>query len=337
MCVNIAFLLKEMKAQAALLIVMIGIFEFVSNASSLIYTYAFASITLASIEPVLSHGCAACLKPFIDLSFLRPSFWSCQVGLGLGILFGILMGYTKIKPVSQLLLLTKGKIDFIYGSVLSKLVPLFIIGFLANSFHMGVFENALAYGTAISFSLACVSLYIFFIFIIGMGGVAKAFAGLKNIIPAFVLSLSSASSLITMPTTISCTAKNSRDPLFPKSIIPATTNIQLIGDCIFNAYLILVLIKTFGLEYPSFLQWMNFTFWYVLARFGTSAVLGGVLFVVLPLYEGILGFTPEMIAIVWAFNVLADPLITCANVIGNSGLCLVFERIWGKLRKKPSP
>jgi Na+/H+-dicarboxylate symporter len=46
----------------------------------------------------------------------------------------------------------------------------------------------------------------------------------------------------------------------------------------------------------------------------------------IPIYEHYLHFTPEMIAILLAFNVLLDPIVTCTNVIGNGALCTLFEK-----------
>ena len=51
----------------------------------------------------------------------------------------------------------------------------------------------------------------------------------------------------------------------------------------------------------------------------------------IPVYEAYLGFNPEMIAMILAFNIILDPLITCSNVVANGALCRVFEKNWIKL------
>ena len=81
-------------------------------------------------------------------------------------------------------------------------------------------------------------------------------------------------------------------------------------------------------------MWIQFSFAFVLARFATSAILGGAIFVMLPVYETYLSFTPEMIMIILAFNVVLDPLVTACNVIGNGGLCQVFEKVWNRIHQK---
>ena len=73
---------------------------------------------------------------------------------------------------------------------------------------------------------------------------------------------------------------------------------------------------------------MTFSVAFVIARFATAAVLGGAIFIMLPIYETYLNFSPEMIAIILAFNVMLDPIITSTNVIANGALCSVFERFW---------
>ena len=54
----------------------------------------------------------------------------------------------------------------------------------------------------------------------------------------------------------------------------------------------------------------------------------------LPIYESCLGFTPEMIAMILAFNLILDPVVTCTNVVANGALCRVFERTWALFSPK---
>ena len=82
---------------------------------------------------------------------------------------------------------------------------------------------------------------------------------------------------------------------------------------------------------PDLITWGSFSIVFVLARFATAAVLGGAIFIMLPIYESYLNFTPEMIAIILALNVFLDPLITSTNVIANGALCRVFEKVWRKI------
>ncbi|PIZ33017.1 MAG: hypothetical protein COY39_03625 [Alphaproteobacteria bacterium CG_4_10_14_0_8_um_filter_37_21] len=332
-CFNIAFMLDSMKKQAALLIVSVCVFEFLSNAISMIFAYGYAKLTLISVDKIPAENCVECLTPYFSLSSGKPEIWSCQNGVLLGLILGLFMAYVPKLRLDLNLQFLKEKVDFFFAKIITRLIPLFIVGFIANSYHMGVFDNFLIYGKAIMLAFLGVIIYCFLIFIVGLGTIKKALNGMKNVMPAYILAFTSGSSFATMSTTISCTEKNSKDPKFPQAIIPATTNIQQIGDCLFNAYLIFVMMDTFGMEPLSFAQWGYFVFWYVLARYAMPAMLGAAMFVLYPLYESILGFSPEMLAVLLAINVLIDPLITSANVLSNSGLCVVFENFWAKIQK----
>ena len=114
-------------------------------------------------------------------------------------------------------------------------------------------------------------------------------------------------------------------------IIPATTNIQQIGDCITNCFLCFLIYQQFLGHSPDIATWVRFSAVFVLARYYTAAVLGGAIFVMLPIYESYLSFNPEMIAIILAFNVILDPIVTATNVLSNGALCRIFELVWSRV------
>ncbi len=128
-----------------------------------------------------------------------------------------------------------------------------------------------------------------------------------------------------------------QNPELAKAVIPATTNIQQIGDCIANTFLCFLLYLHFFGAPPDLATWASFSIVFVLARFATAAVIGGAIFIMLPIYESHLSFNPEMIAIILGFNVILDPLITSCNVIANGALCRIFEKAWNLLpARKPA-
>ncbi|MGD0665499.1 MAG: cation:dicarboxylase symporter family transporter [Rhabdochlamydiaceae bacterium] len=181
------------------------------------------------------------------------------------------------------------------------------------------------------------------IFIIGSRWTIKDIVqSIKNLLPAAGLAFTSGCSISTMPWTIEGSAKNLQNPHLAKAIIPATTNIQQIGDCITNTFLCFLLYTHFFGHPPDFMTWATFSGVYILYRFATAAVLGGAIFIMIPIYESYLAFNAEMIAMIVAFNVILDPIVTSSNVIANGALCRVFEKVWifvteGILKKENSP
>lgn len=95
-----------------------------------------------------------------------------------------------------------------------------------------------------------------------------------------------------------------------------------------NTFLCFLIYVHFNGHVPPLSLWIPFSAVFVLTRFATAAIIGGAIFIMLPIYEYYLHFTPEMIAIILAFNVILDPLITGSNVIANGALCRVFEKAW---------
>jgi Na+/H+-dicarboxylate symporter len=151
---------------------------------------------------------------------------------------------------------------------------------------------------------------------------------IKNLLPAGGISLTSGCSLSTMPWTIKGASMNLENPALARAIIPATTNIQQIGDCITNAFLCFLIYKHFNGYAPDIKTLVIFSGVFVAARFATAAVLGGAIFIMIPIYQTYLGFNDEMVAIILAMNVILDPIVTSSNVMANGGLARVFEKVW---------
>jgi Na+/H+-dicarboxylate symporter len=79
---------------------------------------------------------------------------------------------------------------------------------------------------------------------------------------------------------------------------------------------------------------LAFALVFVAARFAIAAVVGGGIFLLLPIYQHYLNFTDEMLAIILAFNVILDPIITSSNVMANGGLSKIFESVWNLVNQK---
>ena len=85
--------------------------------------------------------------------------------------------------------------------------------------------------------------------------------------------------------------------------------------------------KGFGVDEPGILGCLIFAAYFVLAKFSVAAVPGGGILVMLPILEKYLGFNSEMLSLITALYILFDPVITCANVLGNGAFALGMERV----------
>lgn len=327
----IAASLSSFQKKAPLFLVTLLIFEFFSNAFSVSYAYFMGLELWGSIEhQSLMMIAIENLDPFFRINQFKPQWLSIQKGTIAGVILGLLHVYIHHPLLDNLLLRGKKISEFLLVRIFSKLIPIFLLGFLSNMYCSGLFSklfSALSQGVlyAVFITLSYLGILLF---IAAKGRIKVMLFNLKNLLPAGITSFSSGCSLATMPLTIYGTEKNLSHPGFAKMIIPSTTNIQQVGDCLINSFMCLIILKQFGFPFPSFSSWAIFTFFYCLTRYATAAVLGGAIFILLPLYETYLGFTPEMLAILLAINVFFDPIITAANVMANGFLCQIFEQVW---------
>jgi Na+/H+-dicarboxylate symporter len=319
--------------QAPLFICTLIIFEALSNLSSVWYAYTGGHI-ISNLLPNLDHfDIHSNFALLWRLPFTKPNWWSPDKGAILGLIIGCIGALWKNDFLYRCIYSWKQKAEWILTHIFSKLIPLFILGFVARMHQTHMLEQMFAhYGMLLLFLFFFLGCYVFIIFLAGCNfSLITACKKMSNLLPAGAIAFSSGCSLSTMPFTISGTAKNLTNPELAKAVIPATTNIQQVGDCIANSFLCFLLYQHFFGHPPDFLTWTSFSIVFVLARFATAAVLGGAVFIMLPIYESYLSFNPEMIAIILAFNVILDPIITACNVIANGALCQIFEKVWNRV------
>lgn len=330
----IAHAICSFKKQAPLFIITLIIFEALSNFSSVWYAY-FGGHLAAGYLPALKASSANFdFSPLWRLPLPRPSWWTADKGAILGVVVGCIAALTNRPLLKQLIYQGREKAQWLLSKIFARIIPLFILGFVARMYKTHLFQEVVVqYSTLIVWLFVLLAAYIVFLFALG-NPMKHLFRSIKNLLPAGGIAFSSGCSISTMPWTIEGASKNLQNPSFAKAIIPATTNIQQIGDCIINTFLCFLLYQHFFGHAPDITTWAQFSVAFVLARFATAAVIGGAIFIMLPIYENYLSFSTEMIAIILAFNVILDPIVTSSNVIANGALCRVFEKVWNFVTEK---
>jgi len=331
----IAHAISFFEKKAPLFILALFLFEAASNSCSVWYAYVCGHIASNHVPPLDPQRLVDAFEPLWRFSLSKPSWWSPDKGSFLGVAIGLMA--TLFFP-SMRHSIQKGKAvaEWVLTKIFARLIPLFVLGFVARMYRTDLLGQTFARYADLLFWLLCFLIgYILFLIFIGSGlSISRFIRSGKNLLPCAGVAITSSCSLSTMPWTIEGVSKNLKNPDLAQAIIPATTNIQQIGDCIANAFLCFMIYRQFHGVNPDLSLWLPFSAVFVLARFATAAVLGGAMFIMLPIYESYLGFTPEMIGIIIAFNVILDPLITCANVVANGALAQVFEKVWGGLLVK---
>jgi hypothetical protein len=336
--VLMAHTISSFKKQAPIFIISLFLFEFLSNSMSVWYAFICGHLTTEYLQAILPIHLNDAFDPLWRIPLSTPSWWTTDKGVFIGMGIGLIAIY-QFPPLTSMIIRGKVMMGWLLTRLVSPLIPLFILGFMARMYQTGILSQMLTqYASSLFWLLLTLSLYIVLLFLVGSGfSIGTCVRNIKNLLPAAGIAFSSGCSFATMPWTIEGTAKNLETPDLAKAVIPATTNIQQIGDCITNAFFCFVIYFQFNGYAPSLSIWGPFTVMYVMTRFGTTAVGGGAILILIPIYEIYLGFNAQMITLILAFNVLLDPIITTANVLTNAALCRIFERIWIRILQYLTP
>ena len=256
-----------------------------------------------------------------------PSIVSNDIAMFSGLILGVLCSWRAPEWASKASMLFDRVIQIAF-KLLTYIVPVFIIGFVIKLNHDKVIST-IARDYALIFTLVALSVFAYIACIYLVANRKGFLESIKNMFPAAVAGFSSMSSAAAMPLTIVGAEKNCKNPILPRLAIPTTVNIHLIGDCFAIPIFAFAVMKNYGVAEPFFYSYLIFALYFVLAKFSVAAIPGGGILVMLPILESQLGFTAEMASMITALYILFDPVITCANVLGNGGFAMGLDRILG--------
>jgi len=309
----------------AILLVSVCISNFVSILAAYgVGTLGFSHGILLTPQNQPSPNISNLLEPFWTVSL--PSLIKNEVALFLGLVLGLLFALLRYKPAVLIGEKLNQVVTLFLQKIFTPLLPIFALGFILKMQYEGILMRVLhSYGPVILLVVVANVLYSGLMF-----GIAARFSPkrwlqyLKNVLPVGLLGFSTMSSLATMPVTLNAAEKNTNNPEMARAIIPATVNIHMVGDSITIPILIMTVLLTFDHSLPTFIQYLGFLQFFMLAKFSVPGVPGGSILVVLPILESYFGFTSEMLAFVTAVYILFDPIITAFNVLGNSALVIIL-------------
>ncbi len=300
-----------------------------SNFLSTLISYNFGMLVhhfdLAIVMPQDQAG----LQP--AWNFHLPKCVSNSHAMFAGMILGIVFSLAKKDLAEKLVKPLEKWVHFLLRGILIAM-PLFIAGFALKLSHDGVIVGILRDYAQIFLvvALAVFSYIALLYWSANRFSVFKAAGSIKNMLPAGIAGFGSMSSAAAMPLTIVGAEKNSSHPDVARAVVPATVNIHLIGDCFAIPIFAFAVLKNFGFAQPDFFVYLVFAFYFVMAKFSVAAIPGGGIIVMLPILESCLGFNAEMMSLMTALYILFDPVITCANVLGNGAFALHFSCVFGK-------
>ena len=276
---------------------------------------------LSMISPKTTSG----LEPMWSL--VLPKFIANDKAMFGGIILGIIASKICPEPARKFATMADQCISWLLRGFV-YFIPLFVVGFVVKLQFDGVVGTIVKdYATIFALIAFAQFIYISFVYLVLNKGNVKSFANsIKNMLPAAISGFSTMSSAACMPLTIIGAQNNAKNKDLVHSVIPATVNIRLTGDCFAIPILAYAVLKSFGMAEPTLLNYLIFSLYFVLAKFSVAAIPGGGILVMLPILEGYLGFNAEMMSLITALYVLFDPVITCANVLGNGAFAKLIDR-----------
>jgi Na+/H+-dicarboxylate symporter len=254
-------------------------------------------------------------------------------GLILGVLSGIGLGYLKINNLHAISDRLKAAASFILNRMFIPVVPFFILGFILKMQHEGTLTYVLKQYGPVYLMIAVVQVtYLSTLY--GLGAKLNPtqwITYLRNMIPPAVTGITTMSSAAALPFSLTAAEANTGNPLIARSVIPATININLMGDSIGVPLMILATMITFGFGIPSYELYFMFALQYVMYMFTVAAVPGATIIVMIPVVQEVLGFNGEMVSLATALYILYDAIGTTMNVMGNGVFVILYNRLFGGL------
>lgn len=313
---NVVTSLGSLKNQAIQFLLKLSFFEIFNNSLIILLIYFFFPVKTNYTPLALT----VFEKPFFSLSSLL--IISPVHSFLLATLLGLYFSYKKTMP--YFFITYKNFLNVFIQKLLKYLIPFMILPcFLLFSFQRFSFFFTII-PLLFFVQQACIFLLNLFFF------KKKVFSFYFSFKEPFLFALSSSSSLATLPLTIESSKKTLKNPSLAEIILPSFTNIQQIADCLLNAFLVLFFYQVTYSSLPSFTLWLIFTFHLVFIRFAGTGVSGGVIFLLLPLYQHYFHFDEKILSLILSLNIIFDPLVTAFNVLGNLSLSPIFEKLFFK-------
>ena len=210
-------------------------------------------------------------------------------------------------------------------------MPLYIFTMMCEMSAAG--KLAVVMGSGVKVILTGVVLSILYLVI--QYAVAGAVAGknpikcLWNMLPAYLTGFSICSSSAVIPVTQECTRKNGVSEEVTNFVIPLCSNVHMCGSVIKLATTTVAVALMMGtpISLPTF---MNFVLMLAVATVASPGVMSGVLMASVGFLETMLGFTPEMTALLMTIYLALDGYGPACNVTGDGAIALGVDRFFHK-------
>ncbi|WP_419834564.1 cation:dicarboxylate symporter family transporter [Endozoicomonas atrinae] len=321
--------LARMGKSALLFTLLLIVMVFASNITAIFTGYTIGSVMVPLISMPITLDALDGSGLATMWVFELPPLFTNMNALIVGFIAGMLVNLLDIQPLRELFFRASDVSSWFLKHIFIPILPFFILGFAFKLHADGILSQAIsAYGPILLLVIVSQLTYLFIYFFVAARCSFRDFITyVGNVFPAWLTGLSTVSSAASMPVLIDSTEKNIGSQIMARTIVPATINIHTIGSAIGLTILALVTLNTFNMPIPDLQSFAIFGFYYALAKFSVAAVPGGVILVVGPILQSLMGFSDEMLGLITAVYMIFDPFGTAMNVSGNGAFAIVFSRL----------
>ena len=314
--------------------IMVGL-VFISNMLTPIIAYLVTKMMLSTItnNVVLSQIASQSSMQSL-ITFSLPRFLQPEQAIFLAVGTGSLVSYFNISQAEQLLLQGKKIIEWIVNNLFIPILPLYILGFLLELHHRGVFfDLCQSYGKTYALIITLQLLLLLLIYLVAaQGNIKQAINYIKVALPSYLTAFGTMSSTASIPVTIKCTEKNTHNKPLAEIATPILANIHMLGDAVTVPVLTIVTLFLFQGTTPSFATFFTFVLYYSTTMLAASGIPGGGIMVTIPILKSILGCSDAMISIMITLHLLQDGFGTGGNVMGDGAIMIMINKILKKIK-----
>lgn len=152
------------------------------------------------------------------------------------------------------------------------------------------------------------------------------FKALLTMMPAYMTALGTQSSAATIPVTLNQTKKNGVDPDLADFVIPLCATIHLAGSMLKIVSCAVAVMYLTNMPIDSFTI-IGFIFMLAITMVAAPGVPGGAIMASIGVLQSILGFDPNMIALMVALYITMDSFGTACNVTGDGAIAIIVNKI----------
>jgi len=250
------------------------------------------------------------------------------------VISGIFLSFSPIPAAERAVQFMKKNIELIINSLFIPILPLYVLGFLLEINHQGVFAQLFqSYGKTFALIAILQMIVIFLAYFIAAGfRVQQTFNYIKTAIPSYLTAFGTMSSTATIPVTVRCAEINTGNKGLSAMATPILANIHLLGDAISTPILALVTLFIFQGVAPTPASYTLFVGCFCINMLAVAGIPGGGIIVMIPILKTILGFDDMMISIITTLYFLQDGFGTAGNVMGDGALMIIINKILKRLK-----